>query len=110
MPSSVTVPVYYIRHGQSQWNALQTAERATGRPESEIKAIGDRAEFTDSPLSAKGVGQGRALSRQLFGPAPSPPAAPSPRSQAERPAHVPAADVPAAAHGGGSRSGAPGTG
>ena len=31
MPSSVTVPVYYIRHGQSQWNALQTAERATGR-------------------------------------------------------------------------------
>lgn len=62
----LTIPTYYIRHGQSQWNAVQTAARLEGRSEAEVKAMGDDEAHTDSPLSALGVRQGLTLQRQLF--------------------------------------------
>ena len=55
-----------LRHGQSQWNAAQTASRRSGVPEDETKALGRKEEFTDSPLSALGVRQGLNLQRRLF--------------------------------------------
>ena len=62
----LTIPTYYIRHGQSQWNAVQTAARSSGRSEAAVKAMGDDEAHTDSPLSALGVRQGLMLQRQLF--------------------------------------------
>ena len=64
--AAVTLDTFYIRHGQSQWNAAQTASRRSGVPEDETKALGRKEEFTDSPLSALGVRQGLNLQRRLF--------------------------------------------
>ena len=63
----LSLRVYYIRHGQSQWNAAQTQQRRDEVPEEEIKALGRSEEFTDSPLSKSGVEQAVALQRRLFG-------------------------------------------
>ena len=66
MSGDTTLRVYYIRHGQSQWNAAQTQHRREEMPEDEIKALGRQEYFTDSPLSKKGVEQALALQRRLF--------------------------------------------
>eukprot|EP00966_Prymnesium_polylepis_P207408 4804311-Prymnesium_polylepis.1 len=64
---NLTVRVYYIRHGQSVWNAEQAQMRASGQlTEEEIKAKGGSTDYTDSPLSAHGVGQALELRRLLF--------------------------------------------
>ena len=60
------VRVWYVRHGQSQWNAEQGAQRELKTAEARINAIGDELRFTDSPLSAKGVQQALTLSTLLF--------------------------------------------
>ena len=52
--ATATARVYYIRHGQSQWNAEQTAMRKSGLSDAAIKKIGDEERFVDSPLSARG--------------------------------------------------------
>lgn len=49
--------VFYIRHGQSQWNAAQSEARAGGASAAEVRALGAELRFTDSPLSIEGVRQ-----------------------------------------------------
>ena len=63
---TTSLRVYYIRHGQSQWNAAQSRHRREEMPEEQIKALGRQEYFTDSPLSQKGVEQALALQRRLF--------------------------------------------
>lgn len=66
-PATMTISLYYIRHGQSAWNAEQDLWRAKGTSEARVKEIGQNERFADSPLSPKGVGQGLALRGRLFG-------------------------------------------
>ena len=63
--ATATARVYYIRHGQSQWNAEQTAMRKSGLSDAAIKKIGDEERFVDSPLSARGVNDALTLQRNL---------------------------------------------
>ena len=63
--ATATARVYYIRHGQSQWNAEQTAMRKSGLSDAAIKKIGDEERFVDSPLSARGVNEALTLQRNL---------------------------------------------
>ena len=61
---TASLRVYYIRHGQSQWNAAQSRHRREEMPEEQIKALGRQEYFTDSPLSQKGVEQALALQQR----------------------------------------------
>ena len=63
--TTATARVYYIRHGQSQWNAEQTAMRKSGLSDAAIKKIGDEERFVDSPLSTRGVNEALTLQRNL---------------------------------------------
>ena len=72
------VRVWYVRHGQSQWNAEQSEQRRLGTLEERVNAIGEELRFTDSPLSAKGVLKAVSLSQLLF--EQSPPAGEDPHS------------------------------
>ncbi|KAL1512125.1 hypothetical protein AB1Y20_005394 [Prymnesium parvum] len=58
--------VFYVRHGQSVWNAEQAGMRKDGLTEAEIKTRGHDAQYTDSPLSTAGVMQALELRRLLF--------------------------------------------
>lgn len=53
--------VHYIRHGESQWNAEQSAAREKRMAETAVRALADEPRFVDSPLSPKGVEQALAL-------------------------------------------------
>jgi hypothetical protein len=53
--------LHYIRHGESQWNAEQSAAREERMAETALRALADEPRFIDSPLSPKGVEQALAL-------------------------------------------------
>ena len=65
MPTT-SLRVFYIRHGQSVWNADQNAAKAAGKTASEVRRLGDEPRFTDAPLTAQGVRQALSLSERLF--------------------------------------------
>ena len=65
--ATATARVYYIRHGQSQWNAEQTAMRKSGLSDAAIKKIGDEERFVDSPLSARETSMPRNRLKSEFG-------------------------------------------
>eukprot|EP00965_Chrysotila_dentata_P191623 6174651-Pleurochrysis_carterae.AAC.3 len=71
------VEVFYIRHGESIWNAERQFLHGT-LTEEEIVRRGHEPVHNDSPLSIKGVVQARKLAENLFGApgSPSPPARP----------------------------------
>lgn len=66
MPRSVRV--YYVRHGESAWNARQRSQRRKGVDEQTIRDEGvANPAFIDAPLSADGVRQTLELRHALFG-------------------------------------------
>jgi bisphosphoglycerate-dependent phosphoglycerate mutase len=62
-----SIQVFYVRHGQSMWNQAQKAGRDSGMSEPAVRALGDEEQFTDAPLTAKGVKQAIELRTRLFG-------------------------------------------
>uniref|UniRef100_A0A7S0PY42 Uncharacterized protein n=1 Tax=Coccolithus braarudii TaxID=221442 RepID=A0A7S0PY42_9EUKA len=61
------VAVYFIRHGESGWNAEQGRLRAAGEhTEAQIATIAHDLAYMDSPLSVAGVKQALSLASLLF--------------------------------------------
>lgn len=60
------VQFFYIRHGQSVWNLAQTNARKAGQSELAVRKLGDEAQFTDAPLTEKGILQALSLRQRLF--------------------------------------------
>ena len=65
MPTQ-SIPVFYVRHGESVWNAAQGEARKEGRSEAVVRALGDELRFTDAPLTPKGVAQALGVRERLF--------------------------------------------
>ena len=60
------VQVFYVRHGESTWNAEKESKQLLGMTPAQLRTLGAELRFTDAPLSAQGIRQATQLSERLF--------------------------------------------